>query len=180
MALAARVPGLAGRLAGSSRVAVAAPQRAALRPPALARRGAVQVVAAEAQDKKRTDSAVKRADLAEERRMRNKSRKSAIATYMKKVTKLAESVVKTQALDEQQVAALDRAVADAFSAIDKAVIRGTLHHNTGDRRKARVSKYKRQALIAAGLYAPQPEQPGYFFYQRIQARKAAAAAAAGN
>lgn len=63
---------------------VMAPQRAVLLAPAMPRRGAVQVVAAE-QKKKRTDSAVKRAQLAEERRMRNKSRKSAIATYMKKV-----------------------------------------------------------------------------------------------
>lgn len=64
---------------------VVAPQRAVLMAPAVERRGAVQVVAAEQQKKKRTDSAVKRAQLAEERHMRNKSRKSAIATYTKKV-----------------------------------------------------------------------------------------------
>ena len=64
---------------------VMAPQRAVLMAPAVPRRGAVQVVAAEQQKKKRTDSAVKRAQLAEDRRMRNRSRKSAIATYMKKV-----------------------------------------------------------------------------------------------
>lgn len=63
---------------------VMAPQRAVMLAPAVPRRAAVQVFAAE-QKKKRTDSAVKRAQLAEERRMRNKSRKSAIATYMKKV-----------------------------------------------------------------------------------------------
>lgn len=48
-------------------------------------RGALQVVAAEEQAKKRTDSAVKRESLAIERRMRNRSRKSACATYIKKV-----------------------------------------------------------------------------------------------
>jgi hypothetical protein len=65
---------------------VVAPQRAVLLAPAMPRRAAVQVMAAAAeQNKKRTDSAVKRAELAEDRRMRNKSRKSAIATYMKKV-----------------------------------------------------------------------------------------------
>jgi hypothetical protein len=63
---------------------VVAPQRAVLLAPAMPRRAAVQVMAAE-QNKKRTDSAVKRAELADDRRMRNKSRKSAIATYMKKV-----------------------------------------------------------------------------------------------
>lgn len=155
---------------------VMAPQRAVMLAPAVPRRAAVQVFAAE-QKKKRTDSAVKRAQLAEERRMRNKSRKSAIATYMKKVMRLSEATVKSQTLDEQQLAQLESFVADAFCQIDKAVTKGTLHRNTADRRKARVSGFKRQALIAAGLYTPQPEQPGYFFYQRIQARKAAAAAA---
>lgn len=48
-------------------------------------RGALQVVAAEEQKKKRTDPAVKRAELAVERRMANRSRKSACATYIKKV-----------------------------------------------------------------------------------------------
>lgn len=89
---------------------------------------------------------------------------------------MSEATVKSQALDEQQLEQLESFVADAYSRIDKAVTKGTLHRNTADRRKARVSKYKRQALIAAGLYTPQPEQPGFFFYQRIQARKAAAAA----
>lgn len=93
---------------------------------------------------------------------------------------MAESVAKVQLMDEQQVKRLEQLVSEAFSEIDKAVTKGSLHINTADRRKARVAKYKRQALIAAGLYAPQPEQPGYFFYQRIQARKAAAAAAAAG
>jgi hypothetical protein len=92
------------------------------------------------------------------------------------VIKMSESVTKTQALDEQQVSQLESYVSDAYGAIDKAVSKGTLHANTADRRKARVAKYKRQALIAAGLYAPQPEQPGYFFYTKMQARKAGAAA----
>jgi small subunit ribosomal protein S20 len=53
-------------------------------------RGALQVVAAEEGDKKkvqkRTPYPVKRAQLAEERRMVNKSRKSACATRIKKVS----------------------------------------------------------------------------------------------
>lgn len=50
-------------------------------------RGALQVVAAGEgeQAKKRTDSAVKRAQIAEERRKANKSRKSACSTRIKKV-----------------------------------------------------------------------------------------------
>jgi hypothetical protein len=33
-----------------------------------------------------------------------------------------------------------------------------------------------QALIAAGLYTPLPEQPGFSFWQRTKGKKAAAAA----
>lgn len=99
-----------------------------------------------------------------------------MSVYPPQVMRLSEATVKSQALDEQQLAQLESYVADAFSHIDKAVTKGTLHRNTADRRKARVSKFKRQALIAAGLYTPQPEQPGYFFYQRMQTRKTAAAA----
>jgi hypothetical protein len=75
----------AGVLTGS-RVAVA-PQRAQLLAPTISRRGAVQVVAAEAteQNKKRTPQPEKRAQIALDRRSRNRSRKSAIATRTKKV-----------------------------------------------------------------------------------------------
>lgn len=71
---------------GSPRVAprvvpVAAPSLSAARAPA---RGALVIVAAEKKPQK-MDSAVKRAKLSEERRMRNKARKSAIATRTKKV-----------------------------------------------------------------------------------------------
>jgi hypothetical protein len=73
----------AGAFSGS-RVAVA-PQRAALLAPTISRRGTVQVVAAEEQNKKRTPQSEKRAALALDRRSRNRSRKSAIATRTKKV-----------------------------------------------------------------------------------------------
>jgi ribosomal protein S20 len=73
----------AGAFSGS-RVAVA-PQRAALLAPTINRRGTVQVVAAEEQKKKRTPQPEKRAALALDRRSRNRSRKSAIATRTKKV-----------------------------------------------------------------------------------------------
>lgn len=72
------------RLGAFSGSRVAAPQRVAVQAPVL-RRGAVQVFAADDQKKKRTPQPVKRAELSEDRRARNRSRKSAIATRMKKV-----------------------------------------------------------------------------------------------
>jgi hypothetical protein len=54
---------------------------------------------------------------------------------------------------------------------------GTLHSNTGDRRKARVAKHRREALIAVGAYTPKPAEPGYRFYELLQAKAAKVAAA---
>ncbi|GBG00479.1 30S ribosomal protein chloroplastic [Raphidocelis subcapitata] len=143
-------------------------------------RRTLQVVAAEAQNKKRLPQPVKRAQQAEERRMANKSRKSLIASRIKKVVKLSESLVKNSAGAAEQVPALEGLVAEAYKAIDTAVLKGVIHANTAARRKARVAKWKRQVLISAGLYTPTAEQPGFSFYQRTQAAKAKAAAAAGN
>lgn len=111
--------------------------------------------------------------------MRNKARKSLIASRTKKAIRLSESVIKGGAdAAADPVPALEAAVAEAYKAIDAAVAKGVLHANTGARRKARVAKWKRSALISAGLYTPQPEQPGYHFYQRLQAARAAKAGAA--
>lgn len=64
----------------------------------MTQRGALQVVAAEDKEKdkkapkKRTPFPVKRAQLAEERRMYNKARKSACATRIKKVSQAIHRV----------------------------------------------------------------------------------------
>jgi hypothetical protein len=89
MQAAMRAGMFGGAVSSSSRVALA-PQRAQLLAPTISRRGAVQVVAAEPaakgeQKKKRTPQSEKRAELALDRRSRNRSRKSAIATRTKKV-----------------------------------------------------------------------------------------------
>lgn len=99
-------------------------------------------------------------------------------TRPQQVAKVAETAAKALTIDEQQVSQLDKLVSEAFQEIDKAISKGTLHANTGARRKARVSLLKRQALIAGGVYAPKPEQPGYYFFQRMETRRSAAAAAA--
>ena len=94
--------------------------------------------------------------------------------------KLSESLMKNSSGAADQVPALEALVAEAYKAIDTAVAKGVVHANTAARRKARVAKWKRQVLISAGLYTPAPEQPGFSYYQRLQAAKAKAAAAGGN
>lgn len=64
-----------------------------------------------------------------ERYLRNRSTKSAIKTYTRRVKQLAE---KGEA--EASVESLRRAI----SLIDKAVKRGILHKNTGNRKKSRL------------------------------------------
>ncbi|MCX7992197.1 MAG: 30S ribosomal protein S20 [Fimbriimonadales bacterium] len=64
-----------------------------------------------------------------ERYLRNRSTKSAIKTYTRRVKELVE-----KGETEASVASLRRAI----SLIDKAVKRGILHKNTGNRKKSRL------------------------------------------
>ncbi len=64
-----------------------------------------------------------------ERYLRNRSTKSAIKTYTRRVKELAE-----KGETEQSIANLRRAI----SLIDKAVKRGILHKNTANRKKSRL------------------------------------------
>lgn len=57
---------------------------------------------------------------------------------------MSEALIKAPEGAGAQVPALEAAVAEAFKSIDTAVSKGVIHANTGDRRKARVAKWKRQ------------------------------------
>lgn len=85
--------------------------------------------------------------------MRNKARRSAIATRMRKVFKALDEF-KNGITAEDELKPTEVLISEAFSEIDKAVVKGILHKNTGDRKKARLSVAKRNVLITAGLYAP--------------------------
>ncbi len=76
-----------------------------------------------------TKSAEKALRKSRARYLRNRSTKSAIKTYTRRVKELAERGDREGALN-----ALRRAV----SIIDKAVKRGILHRNTGARKKSRL------------------------------------------
>lgn len=49
---------------------------------------------------------------------------------------------------------IEKLIAEAFSVIDKAVKVGTLHRNTGARRKSRLSRWKKAVEIHHGWYEP--------------------------
>ena len=76
----------------------------------------------------RIKSAKKRVDVAERNRQRNVAAKSAIRTAMKK------------ALNSTDAAAREESLKQAYSLIDKAVLKGILHKNTAARYKSQVAR----------------------------------------
>lgn len=84
-----------------------------------------------------TKSALKRAQIGERNRLRNKTYKSAVKTLIKKYFASVEvyTANPTPELQEQVQARLS----EAYSKIDKAVKRGVLHPNNGARKKSRLA-----------------------------------------
>jgi small subunit ribosomal protein S20 len=84
-----------------------------------------------------TKSALKRAQIAERNRLRNKNYKSAVRTLMKKYLEAVKvyAANPTPELKEQ----VETRLSEAYSKIDKAVKRGVLHPNNGARKKSRLA-----------------------------------------
>ncbi len=83
-------------------------------------------------------SAIKRVEIAERNRLRNKAYKSAVRTLMKKCMAAADTYAAKPS--PETLAVVNTTLSSAFSKIDKAVKRGVLHPNTGARRKSRLSR----------------------------------------
>jgi small subunit ribosomal protein S20 len=93
-------------------------------------------------------SSIKRIQIAERNRLRNKSYKTAIKTLMKKYLDAAHQYA-TEPTPEQ-LALVETRMASAYSKIDKAVKCGVIHSNNGARKKARLARaIKRSEAIAA-------------------------------
>ncbi len=80
-------------------------------------------------------SAKKRINVTDRQTLENKAYKSKIATYIKKY----KSAVDNGDKDAQKV------LSEVFSLIDSAVSKGVYQKATANRKKARVSAYKKQA-----------------------------------
>ncbi|MEO1430561.1 MAG: 30S ribosomal protein S20 [Cyanobacteria bacterium J06633_8] len=83
-------------------------------------------------------SALKRVQVAERNRLRNKSYKSALRTLMKKYFITVEKY-KAEPSEDLKKEVLD-SMSAAYQKIDKAVKRGVLHRNNGARQKSRLAK----------------------------------------
>ena len=92
-------------------------------------------------------SAIKRIQIAERNRLRNKAYKSAVKTLMKKYL---------QAVDEygadpspEALETVQQRLSAAYSKIDKAVKRRVLHRNNGARKKARLASVLKAVTAAS-------------------------------
>ncbi|MBA3924545.1 MAG: 30S ribosomal protein S20 [Nostocaceae cyanobacterium] len=83
-------------------------------------------------------SALKRAQIGERNRLRNKSYKSAVKTLMKKYFTAVETYAATPN-PELEKSAQDQ-MSEAYSKIDKAVKRGIIHPNNAARKKSQLAR----------------------------------------
>lgn len=94
-----------------------------------------------------TKSALKRAEIAERNRLRNKAYKSAVKTLMKKYLSAVETYAANPSAESKQEVLSHMSA--AYSKIDKAVKRGVLHPNNGARKKSKLAKKLKAHDLAA-------------------------------
>ncbi|NHC33509.1 30S ribosomal protein S20 [Scytonema millei] len=93
-----------------------------------------------------TKSAIKRVQIAERNRLRNKAYSSAVKTLMKKYFSTLEAYAANPTPELKQE--VKERMSAAYSKIDRAVKRGVLHRNNGARKKSRLAKRLKQYEMA--------------------------------
>jgi small subunit ribosomal protein S20 len=88
-------------------------------------------------------SAIKRVEIAERNRLRNKAHKSGVRTLMKKYFTAVDKHTATPSADTE--AEVKRCMSAAYQKIDKAVQKGVLHRNNGANKKSRLAAALRAA-----------------------------------
>lgn len=88
-------------------------------------------------------SAIKRIQIAERNRLRNKSYKSAVKTLTKKCLQSISEY--TEAPSAEAQAEAQKCLSATYSKIDKAVKKGVYHRNTAARKKSRLARVFKQA-----------------------------------
>ncbi len=92
-------------------------------------------------------SALKRAQIAERNRLRNKAYKSAVRTLSKKFFAAVENYAANPS--EASKEEVNQRMSEAYSKIDRAVKRGIFHPNKGARKKSRLAKRFKSSLPEA-------------------------------
>ncbi len=94
-----------------------------------------------------TKSAIKRIDIAERNRLRNKAYKSSVKTLMKKYLAAVDNYAANPT--PEAMALVQETMSQAYSKIDKAVKRNVLHKNNGARKKSRLAKALKKITTVA-------------------------------
>ena len=92
-------------------------------------------------------SAIKRIQISERNRLRNKAYKSAVKTFMKKCLQAIDQYAASP--DADNLAVVEAHLSAAYSKIDKAVKRQVLHRNNGARKKARLASALKKVAVAS-------------------------------
>eukprot|EP00210_Caulerpa_lentillifera_P005327 g5090.t1 len=116
-------------------------------------------------------SVEKRHRQSEKRRVVNRARKNEIKTRMKKVLKQLDQFKKELPKEEAELDPISPFISAAFKAIDKAVKKGTIHRNTGARRKSRLTRARQRVLINAGLAKPPEKEKVPSLVEQYEARE---------
>lgn len=87
-------------------------------------------------------SALKRIQVSERNRLRNKSYKSAVKTLMKNYFAAVDQYAANPSAEAMEL--VQARMSSAFSKIDKAVKRGVIHPNAAARRKSRLARAIKQ------------------------------------
>lgn len=88
-------------------------------------------------------SAIKRIQITERNRLRNKTYKSAVKTLSKKCFLAIEQCAAAPSAEAQAEA--EKCLSITYSKIDKAVKKGVFHPNTAARKKSRLAREFKQA-----------------------------------
>ncbi|MBD2634619.1 MAG: 30S ribosomal protein S20 [Limnothrix sp.] len=91
-------------------------------------------------------SAIKRVQIAERNRLRNKAYKSAVRTLTKKYLSSVDAYAANPS--PEALEAVQANLSNAASKIDKAVKRGVYHRNNAARKKSQLASYLKKAVAA--------------------------------
>ncbi|KAJ4975768.1 hypothetical protein NE237_000874 [Protea cynaroides] len=119
-------------------------------------RPALYSLVCEASPSKKAVSAQKRARKNAKRRIYNKALKSEMKTCINKALEALDVLKKKSDGQFEEILPVEKLIAEAYSAIDKAVQVGTLHKNAGAHRKSRLARRKKSVELHHGWYAPAP------------------------
>lgn len=92
-------------------------------------------------------SAIKRVEIGERNRLRNKSYKSAVKTLTKKYHETLNGYAAAPSPEAMQE--VQQRMNATYSKIDKAVKRGVLHPNNGARKKSQLARALKQHVVAS-------------------------------